>query len=51
MMGFAWVIPTELHMFEAFPNIIIVYTVDKTNNKKYPLFTVGGKDSSKIFIF
>ena len=51
-MGFAWVIPSELRLFEAFPNVIMVDTVEKTNNKERPLLTVGGKDfNGKIFIF
>ena len=51
MMGFAWVIPSELRLFEAFPNVIMVDTVKKTNNEKRPLLTVGGKDSNgKMFI-
>jgi len=33
MMGFAWVIPIELYMLEAFPNVIMVDTVEKTNNE------------------
>ena len=50
--GFAWVTPGELCMFEAFPNVTMVDIVEKTNNEKQPLFTVGGKDSNgKIFIF
>ena len=52
MMGFAWVIPSELRLLEAFPNVIMVDTVEKTNNEKRPLLTVGGKDSNgKMFIF
>ena len=52
MMGFAWVIPSELRLFEYFPNVIMVDTVEKTNNEKRPLLTVGGKDSNgKMFIF
>ena len=34
MMGFAWVIPNELRLFECFPNVIMVDTVEKTNNEK-----------------
>ena len=52
MMGFAWVIPNELRLFESFANIIMVDSVEKTNNEKRPLLTVGGKDSNgKMFIF
>ena len=52
MMCFAWVIPNELQMFESFPYVIMVDTVEKTNNEKRPLLTVGGKDSNgKMFIF
>ena len=52
MKGFAWVIPSELRLFESFPNVIMVDTVEKTNNKKRPLLTVGGEDSNgKMFIF
>ena len=52
MMGFAWVIPVELHMFEAFPHVIMVDMVENPNNEKRSLFTVGGKDSNgKMFIF
>ena len=52
MMGFVWVIPSELRLFEAFPNVIMVNTVEKNNNKKRPWLTVGGKDSNgKMFFF
>ena len=52
LMGFAWVIPSELRLFEALPNVIMVDTIEKTNNEKRPLLTVGGKDSNwKMFIF
>ena len=27
MMGFAWVIPSEVHMFKAFPHVIMIDTV------------------------
>ena len=51
-MGFAWVIPSELRLFEAFPNIIMVHTLEKIYNEKRPLLTVGRKDSNgKMFIF
>ena len=52
MMGFAWVMLVELQMFESFPSVIMVDTVEKTNNEKRPLFTVEGRDSNgKMFIF
>ena len=52
LMGFAWVIPSELRLFEALPNVIMVDTIEKTNNEKRPLLTVGGEDSNgKMFIF
>ena len=52
MMGFTWVIPSELRLFESFQNIIMVDTVEKTNNDKRALLTAGVKDSNgKMFIF
>ena len=51
-MGFTWVILSELRLFEAFSNVIMDDTVEKTNNEKRPLLPVGGKDSNgKMFIF
>ena len=42
----------ELRLFDSFPNVIMVDTVEKTNNEKRPILTVGGKDSNgKMFIF
>ena len=52
MMGFAWVIPDELKLLEAFPQVVYIDTTEKTNNEKTPLLTLGAKNSnSKVFIF
>ena len=52
MMSFAWVNPKELYLLEAFPEVIMVDTTEKTNNEKRPLLTVGDKDSNgNMFIF
>ena len=52
MMGFAWVIPDELKLLEAFPQVVYIDTTEKTNNEKRPLLTLGAKDSNgKVFIF
>ena len=52
MMSFAWVNPKELYLLEAFPEVIMVDTTEKTNNEKRPLLTAGGKDSNgNMFIF
>ena len=52
MMGFAWLIPAEIHLLEAFPHVIMIDTTEKTNNEKRPLLTAGGKDSNgNCFIF
>ena len=52
MMSFAWVNPKELFLLEAFPEVIMVDTTEKTNNEKIPLLTAGGKDSNgNMFIF
>ena len=52
MMGFAWVVPSEILLFEAFPHVVYIDTTEKTNNEKRPLLTVGAKDSNgKVFIF
>ena len=32
MLGFAWVIPDELQLLEAFPHVIMIDTTEKTNN-------------------
>ena len=39
MMAFAWINLKELHILEAFPQVIIVDTTEKTNNEKRPLLT------------
>ena len=52
MMSFAWVNPKELYLLEAFPEVVMIDTTEKTNNEKQPLLTAGGKDSNgKMFIF
>ena len=52
MMSFAWVNPKELVLLEAFPEVIMIDTTEKTNNEKRPLLTAGGKDSNgNMFIF
>ena len=52
MMSFAWINPKELYLLEAFPEVIIIDTTEKTNNEKRPLLTAGGKDSNgNMFIF
>ena len=43
---------TEIADYIDMKNVIMVDTVEKTNNKKRPLLTVGAKDSNgKMFIF
>ena len=52
MMSFAWVNPKELYLLEAFPEVIMIDTTEKTNNEKRPLLTAAGKDSNgNMFIF
>ena len=52
MMSFVWVNPKELYLLEAFPDVIMVDTTEKTNNEKRLLLTAGGKDSNgNMFIF
>ena len=52
MLGFAWVIPNELQLYEVFPGVSMVDTVEKNNKEWRPLLTVGRKDSNgKMFIF
>ena len=52
MMAFAWVNPKELYLLQAFPEVIMIDTTEKTNNEKRPLLTAGGKDSNgNMFIF
>ena len=46
MMSFAWVNPKELVLLVAFPEVIMIDTMEKTNNKKRSLLTAGGKDSN-----
>ena len=29
MVGFAWVIPNELRLFESFPDVVMIDTVEK----------------------
>ena len=51
-MSFAWVNPDELSFLEAFPQVIMVITAEKTNNEKRPLLTAGGRDLNvKMLIF
>ena len=52
MMSFAWVNPKELYILDAFPEVIMIDTTEKTNNEKRPLLTAGAKDSNgNMFIF
>ena len=52
MMSFAWVNPKEIYLLEAFPEVVMIDTTEKTNNEKRPLLTAGGKDShGNMFIF
>ena len=51
-MSFAWVSPKEIYLLEAFPEVVMIGTTEKTNNEKRPLLTAGGKDShGNMFIF
>ena len=43
MMAFVWVNPKELYLLQAFPEVIMIDTTDKTINKKRPLVTAGRK--------
>ena len=45
-MSFAWVNPKELYILDAFPEVIMIDTTEKTNNEKRPLLTAGAKDSN-----
>ena len=52
MMSFAWVNPKERVLLEAFPEVIMIDTTEKTNNEKRSLLATGGKDSNvNMFIF
>ena len=52
VMAFAWINPKGLYLLEAFPEVIMIDTTEKTNNEKRPLLTAGGKDSNgSMFIF
>ena len=51
MMSFAWVNPKELVLLEAFPEVIMVNTTEKTNNEKGPLLTTGGMILMGICLF
>lgn len=45
MMSFAWVNPKELYILDAFPEVIMIDTKEK-NNERRPLLTAGAKDSN-----
>ena len=52
MMAFAWINPKGLYLLEAFPEVIVIDTTEKTINEKRLLPTAGGKDSNgSMFIF
>ena len=52
MMSFTWVNPKESYILDAFPEVIMIDTIVKTNNEKRPLLTAGAKDSNgNMFIF
>ena len=52
MMSFAWINPKELYLLEAFLEVVMIGTTEKTNNEKRPLLTAGGKDShGNMFTF
>ena len=46
MMAFAWINPKELYLLEAFPEVRMIDTTEKTYNEKRPLLMAGGKDSN-----
>ena len=52
MMSFAWVNPKEVYILDAFPEVIMIDTTEKTNNEKRQLLTACAKDSNgNMFIF
>ena len=52
MIAFAWINPKELYLLEAFPEVIMIDTTEKSNNERRPLLTAGGNDLNGImFLF
>ena len=52
LMSFTWVNPKELYILDAFPEVIMIDTTEKTNNEKRQLLTAGAKYSNgNMFIF
>ena len=51
-MYFAWVNLKGIYSLESFPEAAMIDHTEKTNNKKRPLLTAGGKYShDNMFIF
>jgi hypothetical protein len=44
-LAVAWVLPAEKRLFQLFPFVLHLDSVEDTNNEKRPLFTVTGRDS------
>ena len=53
IISFAWVNRKEIYSLEASPEVVMIDSMEKTNNnEKRPLLTAGGKDShGNIFLF
>jgi hypothetical protein len=45
LLAVAWVLPAEKHLFHLFPYVVHIDGIEDTNNEKWPLFTLTGRDS------
>jgi hypothetical protein len=46
MLSLIWSLPHCRQLFHAFPEVLFIDGTHKTNNEKYPLFTVGIRDEN-----
>jgi hypothetical protein len=47
-LAVAWVLPAEKRLFQLFPFVLHLDSVEDTNNEKRPLFTVTGRDFRSV---
>ena len=46
VLSIVWAMPEMRQLFRAFPEVLFIDGTHKTNNEKYPLFTVGIRDAN-----
>ena len=49
MMSFAWANSKELYILDTLTEVMMIDTIEKTNNEKRPLLIAYGNDSNGMF--